>query len=186
MSLISPSRPAWLTQHPENTEPLKLTSICGRDGGLYIRLCWQWRHKQHEATPADIISIVEQRTEAGATTPTLSSPIPDKPPYHTQMFPIKGTHKPLHPEYVNQDKDPFKHRVSENCTLLLSFSFFYNTHFKSASCLFFPPRGHICLERQEQKHVSRMSVKDIRKLTRKGDNTRVVFGWGGNKKRMIE
>lgn len=102
------------------------------------------------------------------------------------------THKPLHPEYVNQDKDPFKHRVSENCTLLLSFSSFLQYALqdcKLPSLFFFfflPPRGHICLERQEQKHVSRMSVKGIRKLTRKGDNTRVVFGWGGEKKRMIE
>lgn len=91
-----------------------------------------WRHKQRETPPAEIISIVEQCTEAGAKTPTFSSPIPDEPPYHTQMFPIKGTHKPLHPEYVNQDEDPFKQRDSANCTLLLSFSFFYNTHFKTA------------------------------------------------------
>lgn len=121
---------------------------------IYVHVDSMWRHKQLETPPAEIISIVEQCTEAGAKTPTFSSPIPDEPPYHTQMFPIKGTHKPLHPEYVNQDEDPFKQRDSANCTLLLSFSFFYNTHFKTARLppLFFffisppppPPRGHIC------------------------------------------
>lgn len=151
-----------------------------------------WRHKQRETPPAEIISIVEQCTEAGAKTPTFSSPIPDEPPYHTQMFPIKGTHKPLHPEYVNQDEDPFKQRDSANCTLLLSFSFFYNTHFKTARLppffffLFLPPlllRGVTYALAPRAKHVGRMSVKGICELTRKRDNTRVVFGCGGEKEK---
>ena len=142
------------------------------------------RHKQRETPRAEIISIVEQCTEAGAKTPTFSSPIPDEPPYHTQMFPIKGTHKPLHPEYVNQDEDPFKQRDSANCTLLLSFSFFYNTHFKTA--MLPPPLllwGVTYALAPRAKHVGRMSVKGICKLTRKRDNTRVVFGCGREKKK---
>lgn len=142
---------------------------------LYIHADSMWWHKQHEAPPAEIISIVEQCPEAGAKTPTFSSPIPDEPPYHTQMFPIKGTHKPLHPEYVNHDKDPFKQRDSANCTLLLSFSVCYNPHFKSGSRIFFFFLWGVAYAPAPwAKHVGRTSVIGICKLTRKRDNTRAA------------
>lgn len=89
------------------------------------------RRQQRQPPPAEIISIVRRRTKAGAKTPTfLHPPISEEPPYHTQMFPIKGTHNPLHPEDVNHEKDTLKQRVSE--LLLTACSFFSEGHNFSA------------------------------------------------------
>lgn len=86
----------------------------------------------------------EQCTKAGAKTPTFPSPVPDMPPYHTQMFLIKSTYKPLHPEYVNQDKEPFRWRDWAWRTLPFSFSVSHNTPFQSANRLFPPSEGVTC------------------------------------------
>lgn len=115
--------------------------------------------KHREATPAENNNKhcgAVWHGEAGAKDahfplpPMADEPPLRPPPYRAQMFPIKGPRQPLRPEYVNQDKEPFRERGLRGCTLLFSLSLGYNRHFQDGEPPPPVPRGHRRLRRSEQ------------------------------------